>query len=95
MWSWGGGPNARIVMPAGPSRAAPPAYLQQDQFVVGGGERDDVLLLLEGWSVGDLFWVAVAIGVSLFVLNLVQTNTMIFRGKSVLHILYGVIETGP
>ena len=47
-----------------------PAYLHQDQFVVGGGERDDVLFLLEGWSAGDLFWVKVAIVVSLFVLNL-------------------------
>jgi hypothetical protein len=30
------------------------AYLHQDQLVAWGVERDDVLLLLEGWSVRDL-----------------------------------------
>ena len=63
----------------------PPAHLHQDQLVAGGGERGDPLLLLKGWSVGDLFWFAVAIGVSLYVLNLEQIDTMISNGKSVLH----------
>ena len=53
--------------------------------MAGGGERGDPLLLLKGWSVGDLFWFAVAIGVSLYVLNLEQIDTTISKGKSVLH----------
>ena len=63
----------------------PPAHLHQDQLVAGGGERGDPLLLLKGWSVVDLFWFAVAIGVSLYVLNLEQIDTTISKGKSVLH----------